>query len=64
MIKPRNAPICSTDAGKTMRLLGEAHELRLHTCAFERYEGLFALLNRTAMVMLIVDDERGCLGVA
>ena len=64
MIEPRNAPIGATNARESMRLFGEAHELRLHASAFKRHEGLLALLNRTAMVMLVVDDERGRLGFA
>jgi hypothetical protein len=47
-----------------MRLFGEAHELRLHACAFECHEGLLALLDGTAVVMLVMDDERRRLGIA
>ena len=64
MIEPRNAPIGSPNARETMRFFGEAHELRLYTCAFERHEGLLTLLDGAAMVVLVVDDECRRLGVA
>ena len=62
VIEPCYAPVCATDARESMRLFGKAHEFRFHAGAFERDEGLLALFNWAAMVMLVVDDECGSLG--
>ena len=63
MIEPCNAAVSSPNARETMRLFREAHEFRFHASTFERHKGLLALFNGTAMVMLVVDDERRRLGV-
>ena len=62
VIEPCNAAVGAANAREAVGFLGEANEFCFHASAFEGHKGLLALLNGTAMVMLVVDDECGSFG--
>ena len=64
MIETCEASIGAPDTGESVRFFWEAHEFRFDPSSFESDEGLFALLDWAAMVMFVMDNERGGLGFA
>ncbi len=64
VIQPRNAPVGAPAARQAVEFIREAHELGIDAQALERHEHLLALLDRAAVIHLVVDHQGGGFGVA